>query len=416
MISLRDARSILLDGVEALPVERLPLPDCRRRVLGAAVEAPSDQPPFPVSAMDGYAIRAEDARHGARLRIIGEAPAGKPFGGEVRSGETVRIATGGVVPEGCDRVAIQEEVERRGDEILLSVAPTSGVFVRGAGCDFRKGELLLRQGQMLGPAQLGLGAAANCATMEVHRRPRVMLFPSGDELCEPGAARGPGGIVNSAAYALEAMIEEWGGAASRQPILSDDLESCQAAIASRLGEADLLVTLGGASVGDRDSLRPCISRMGAQLLFEKVAVMPGKPTWHARFPRGPLVLGLPGNPASAFVCALLFLRPLLFQLTGQCEADAEAILEAISLQALPAAGNRETFLRARVSVGAGGRLVAEVAARQDSSLLTPLAASNALLRRKAGAPPLEPGANVEILLFGDIAGPPVVQAPPRATG
>lgn len=401
LLSLEEARALLLEGVPRTGTDQLPTGECLGRILAADVTAVRDQPPDPVSAMDGYAVRSADVAAGASLRVIGQAPAGAPFAGTVGRGEAVRIATGGVVPAGADRIVIQENVERSGDYAVLTGLPGPATHIRAAGCDFAAGTIVARAGELLTPARLALAAAANAGVLNVARRPRVAVFPSGDELREPGEALGRGQIVNSGSYAIAGLAEGWGADASRQAILPDDADACEARLRN-CSDSEVIVTLGGASVGDRDALRPVIDRLGARILFEKIAVMPGKPSWHARFPDGRLVLGLPGNPASAFVCAHLLLAPLLFALTGRDPADATRLLAARTTAALPAAGPRETYLRAHVSVGDDGVLTATPAHSQDSSLLTPLARGNALLRREPGAPAAAPGDPVQVLLHGAI--------------
>lgn len=400
-ISLDEARALLLAGVAPVEAETLPIGECGGRILAADLVATRDQPPDPVSAMDGYAVRAADARVGALLEVIGDAPAGAPFAGHVAPGTAVRIATGGVVPPGAERIAIQEIVEREGNRIRIGEAPGAATFVRDAGCDFRKGETLARAGDLLTPARLGLAAAANLGALAVRRRPRVALLPSGDELGEPGTEPGAGGIVNSAAYALAELVAAWGGAPVRHAILPDDRDACAARLDAADLDVEVIVPLGGASVGDRDVLRPLFEAMGALMVFERIAVQPGKPSWHARFPDGRLVLGLPGNPASAFVCAHLLLNPLIFALTGRSD-DAPPMHAALT-RPLPKAGDRETYLRARLWPDEDGRLHVEPDQRQDSSLQTPLAAANALVRRLPGAPAAAAGDLVEILLVGALA-------------
>jgi molybdopterin molybdotransferase len=401
LISLDEARALLLADIHPDEAETLPIALCGGRTLAADIVAVRDQPPDPVSAMDGYAVGSGDARTGAVLDVIGEAPAGAPFGGSVTPGTAVKIATGGVVPPGADRIVVQEIVEREGSRIRIAGVPGAASFVRAAGCDFGAGEILIRAGERLTPARIGLAAAANLGVIEVRRRPRVALLASGDELREPGSALEAGISVNSAAYALAELVAAWDGIPIRHPILPDDRARCREALrAADLG-ADVLVPLGGASVGDRDVLRPLIHALGARLVFERIAVQPGKPCWHARFGDGRLVLGLPGNPASAFVCAHLLLKPLLHALLGR--TDHEQRLFAALTRDLPQGGSREVYWRARVGADAEGRLRVEPDARLDSSLQTPLAAANALVRRPPGAPAAAAGERVETLLIGPIA-------------
>ena len=400
LLSLDEARALLLAAVAPVDAETLPIAECGGRTLAADVVAARDQPPDPVSAMDGYAVRHDDAVAGARLRIIGDAPAGAPFGGSVAPGTAVRIATGGVVPQGAGRIVIQEIALRDEDEILIAEAPGPASYVRPAGCDFAAGQKLARTGELLTPARLGLAAAANQSTLQVRRRPRVAIFASGDELREPGAALAPGIIVNSAAYALAELVAAWGGAPIRHEILPDDQDRCAAQISGAGLDADIILPLGGASVGERDVLRPVLQGLGARLIFERIAVQPGKPCWHARFPDGRLVLGLPGNPASAFVCAHLLLKPLLFALAGRAEPDR--LVPAVLTRAMPEGADREVYWRARLRADDAGLLRVTPDERQDSSLQTPLAAANALVRRLPDAPAAAAGDLVDVLLIGGL--------------
>jgi molybdopterin molybdotransferase len=398
LISLDEARALLLADVAPVGVETLPIADCGGRTLAAEIVAARDQPPDPVSAMDGYAVRTEDAVAGATLRLIGEAPAGLPFAGSVAPGTAVRIATGGVVPDGADRIVIQEIVERDGETIRIVEAPGPAAYVRPAGCDFRNGQLLAHAGDLLTPARLGLAAAANLGALEVRRRPRVAIFASGDELREPGSALARGLIVNSAAYALAGLVEAWGGAPIRHEILSDDRDRCTEQIRAAGLDADFILPLGGASVGERDVFRPVLQGFGAQILFERIAVQPGKPCWHARFADGRLVLGLPGNPASAFVCAHLLLKPLMLALLGRAQPDRP--VSAVLTRDMPAGASREVYWRARLRVDNAGRLEVTPDDRQDSSLQTPLASANALIRRLPDAPAAAVGDLAEVLIIG----------------
>lgn len=397
MLSLADARALLLADLPAPTAESQPLDHCAGRTLAGSLVGARHQPPDAVSAMDGYAVRAADASVGAVLRVIGEAPAGTLFAGSIHVGEAVRIATGGVVPPGADAILIQEHAERDGDSIRVAEKPTAGEFIRARGCDFAAGQQIASAGDALTPARIGLAAAANFASVPVAGRPRIAILPSGDELREPGDSLQPGQIVNSATYALEALVARWGGEPRRLPIVADDLPACEAALSDDGEPADVLVAIGGASVGDRDLFRPAAERLGATILFDKVAVQPGKPCWHARFPDGRLLLGLPGNPASAFVCAHLFLKPLIYALLGRDPTTAMHLISASLECELAANGARETYLRGTVSACADGRSTVRADPRQDSSLLTPLASANALIRRAPLAATAAAGDPVELL-------------------
>jgi molybdopterin molybdotransferase len=272
-------------------------------------------------------------------------------------------------------------VRRDGNSVIIDGPMHDAHFVRPVGGDFRAGEILLETGQVVTAARLGLAAAASAATLEVRRRPRVAIFASGDELRDPGIALGPGEVVNSAAFALAALVEQWGGVADRRPVLPDDHARARTMIEDG-GAADVLLLIGGASVGDRDVLRAVIAELGAKIAFDRIAVQPGKPSWHARFADGRLVLGLPGNPASAFVCAHLLLEPLLAALLGRpslCQPQAARLAVA-----LPAAGPREIWWRATLVIDEAGQRIVTPDSRRDSSLQRPLAEANALLCQPAG--------------------------------
>jgi molybdopterin molybdotransferase len=398
LLSLDEARALLLGEVAPVDAETLPIADCGGRTLAADLVAARDQPPDPVSAMDGYAMRGEDAVAGAILRLIGDAPAGRPFAGEVAPGTAVRIGTGGVVPHGADRIVIQEIVERDDDRIKIAAPLGPATYVRAAGCDFAAGQMLVAAGEMLTPARIGLAAAANRGALQVRRQPRIALFASGDELREPGSALASGIIVNSAAYALAELVAAWGGVAIRHDILSDDPDRCAAQMSSAGLDADIILPLGGASVGERDVLRPVLEGFGARMVFERIAVQPGKPCWHARFADGRLVLGLPGNPASAFVCAHLLLKPLLAALLGRAKSDRP--VPAALTRAMPQGADREVYWRARLRADHAGRLEVTPDERQDSSLQTPLASANALIRRLPNAPAAAAGDLADVLIIG----------------
>lgn len=394
-IRLEEALRLLLAGYGPLGSEEVAVGKAAGRTLAAPLLSTHDQPPAPMSAMDGFAVRSADVAEGAVLRLIGEAPAGAPFAGAVGISECVAIATGGVVPNGADRVIMQENAPRDGDRVTID-DPSGPPFVRPRGMDFAAGQQLLGVGALLSPAAIGLAAASGQARVMVARRPKVAIIASGDELREPGQPLGPGAAYNSAAYALAALVEAWGGEAMRVPTLSDELDPSIAALRA-IPDADLYLPIGGASVGKRDVLRPAFEALGAALVFSRIAVIPGKPSWHARLPDGRAVLGLPGNPSSAFVCAHLLLRPLLAALTGQ--DPALPLIRAQLGAPLPANGPREAWLRATLTIEDGIATVT-ADARQDSGLQTPLAAANALLRRAAYALAASPGEMVDLMRIG----------------
>ena len=394
-IPLDEALRLLLAGYDALGSEKVAVGKASGRTLAAPVIATHDQPPAPMSAMDGFAVRSADVAAGAVLRLIGEAPAGAPFAGSIGPGECVAIATGGVVPEGADRVIMQENATRDGGRVTID-DPSGPPFVRPKGMDFAAGQELLDAGALLTAAATGLAAASGSATVTVARRPRVAIIASGDELREPGEPLGPGAAYNSAAFALAALVEAWGGEAVRVATLPDELDPSIAALRA-IDRVDVYLPIGGASVGKRDILRPAFEALGAAPVFSRIAVIPGKPSWHARLPDGRAVLGLPGNPSSAFVCAHLLLRPLLAALTGQ--DPALPLIRAQLGAPLPANGPREAWLRAALTIEDGAATVT-ADPRQDSGLQTPLAAANALLRRAAYALAASPGEMVDLMRIG----------------
>jgi len=390
LLDVEAARAMILARAAPLDVEDVALAEAHGRVLAADVAASRDQPPFAASAMDGWAVRAADTP--GRLAIMGESAAGRAFSGVVGQGQTVRIFTGAPMPSGSDAVVIQEDARREGDAVEVP-AVTDPRHIRPAGLDFRAGERLLTAGVRLDPWRLALAAAAGAPRLEVFRRPRIAILGTGEEIVAPGAAAGPDQIYDSGTTTLTALVESWGASALPLARVGDDVGAIAAAVEG--ARCDLLVTLGGASVGDHDLVKPALARLGLRLEVESVAIRPGKPTWFGTLGDGRRVLGLPGNPASAMVCAELFLRPLVMALQG---ADATlALVAARSASALAANGEREAWMRARLSSGPAGELIATPFGDQDSSLVTVFAAANALLRRPPLAQALAPGDLVEVL-------------------
>ena len=393
LLSVEDARARMLAGVSPLPAERVLLSQTLGRVLAEDILAARDQPPFAASAMDGWAVRAADGA-GPR-RIVGESAAGHGYAGTVGAGEAVRIFTGAPVPSGADHVVIQEDATREGLSVTIP-AITHPRHVRPAGQDFHAGARLLRAGARLDPWRLSLAAAAGRATLSLAPRPKVAILSTGEEVVEPGGAPGPFQIFNSGTTALCALVRSWGGEAMALRPVGDDLAATAGAVEGVT--CDLLVTLGGASVGDHDLVKPALATLGLRLVVESVNVRPGKPTWFGTLGDGRPVLGLPGNPASALVCAELFLGPLIRALQG---ADpALTMIQARSLHPLTANGPREHWMRARLCQGVDATLTAESFADQDSSLVTVFAEADALIRRPTDAPALAAGDLVEILRLG----------------
>ena len=396
MISVEEAVERIVATFAPLAAERVSIENAAGRVLAEDALALANQPPDAVSSMDGYALRAADAaRPGAMFRVIGAAPAGHPFAGHVGPGETVRIFTGGVVPQGADAIVIQEDASAAADSVTFSVAAEAGRHIRVAGLDFKAGEALAKAGHRLSARDLSLIAAGDVGYVSVRRKPRVVFAATGDELSMPGAARKPGGIVASSGYALAAMIERWGGSAIDLGILPDTADAV-ASIADKATEADLVVTLGGASVGDHDLVQKALGPRGFALDFWKIAMRPGKPLIFGKLGAVPL-LGLPGNPVSTLVCAMLFLRPAIAAMLGTADEAATATAKLSS--DLKENDGRQDYVRARVEMKDGERFVAPFAV-QDSSMLSVLARADALIVRKPREPAAKAGEAVFILLLG----------------
>lgn len=392
-LTVEEARGRILDGAACLGVETVPLTDSLGRVLAQAVVASRPQPPFDASAMDGWAIRRVDYAPGKAFAVAGESAAGKAFAREIRAGEAVRIFTGAPVPAGADLVIIQEEAVRAGDSVRFEADEDPKPNIRATGGDFQAGDTLLDAGVVIDAWRLCLAASAGLAQVPVARRPRVAILATGDELVPPGASPRPDQIFESGSFSLAALIGAWGGEALRLTAAADDAAAIAAAV--QPVEVDLIVTVGGASVGDHDLVKPALRTLGLALAVETIALRPGKPTWFGQLADGRRVLGLPGNPASAMVCAELFLRPLLAALTG---GDPEIRLVPARLAAsLPATGPREHWMRAALSTDPDGRTIATAFPDQDSSLVGVFARADALLRRRVGAPAIAAGGAVEVL-------------------
>lgn len=398
MISVDEAVSRITAAFAPRAAETVPIAEAAGRVLAEDVLARLAQPPFPVSSMDGYALRAADAATaGASLRVIGAAPAGHPFAGRVGPGEAVRIFTGGVVPDGADAIAIQEDATAAGDRVTLNVPAIAARHIRKAGLDFEKDAVLAPAGRRLRARDMSLIAAGDVAVVCVRRKPRIAVAATGDELSLPGTPRRPGGIVASSGYGLSAMIAAWGGEARDLGILPDTAEAI-GALSEHAGDADLIVTMGGASVGDHDLVRSALGPKGFALDFWKIAMRPGKPLIFGRLGATPL-LGLPGNPVSSLVCALLFVKPALKAMLG--ERSQEAPFSARLAQDLPANDSRQDYLRARLA-WRDGDWWAEPFSVQDSSMQSIFAAADGLVVRPPYSASAKTGDRVAILRLDDI--------------
>ena len=395
MRSVDEAIAIILDGARSLGAEQVVIDDAIDRVLANDVTARLTQPPFDASAMDGYAVLERDAFAGARLSVIGEAPAGSPFPGDIGAGEAVRVFTGAAIPDSAERVIIQEDVVREGGDILLKEIGAGSRNIRPAGVDFKSDDILIRSGTKLHARHCALAAASNNSKLSVYRRPKVFLFSNGDELKEPGAELAPGQIINSNRYAIAGMVAAW-GAEPEYLGCAPDNEDAIVDMFKNAASSDVIIPIGGASVGDYDFVKTAFAKAGGVLEFSKVAVKPGKPVWFGKLGEARIV-GLPGNPASAIVCTALFVQPLVRRLSYTVLASAEARTLAQTTAPIAANGNRESYLRAKVEADETGVLQVTPAYNQDSSLLIPFAEANCLVRREVQAPDVSPGEHVEII-------------------
>ena len=378
----------------------MPLADAEGRVLAEDLSARRTQPPDDVSAMDGYAVHGEDvAVAPARLKLIGEVAAGRPFAGRVGKGETARIFTGGVLPPGTDTVVIQENTAREGDTVVVTTPAVRGKNVRVAGLDFRQGDVRLRQGRRLTGRDVSLAASMNHPALAVYRRPKVAVVATGDELVPPGNEPGPGQIVHSNVFTLAALARREGAEVIDLGILPDRLEETIAGLrrARELG-ADVLVTAGGASVGEYDLVQPALAAEGVALSFWKIAMRPGKPMMFGLL-KGMRVLGLPGNPVSAYVCAVLFVAPLIRKLTGRTDLALSLTIGVLGRD-LPQNDEREEYMRATLAYR-NGAWVATPFPNQDSSMLVPLAAADCLLIRERHAPAAKAGSPCQFVKLDD---------------
>ena len=401
MIPVAEALERLLGGVEPLESETVELHSAGNRVLSAPVLAGRTHPPFDASAMDGYAVRAVDVdRVPARLTVIGESAAGRRFAGSLGDGEAVRIFTGAPVPQGADTILIQENAEREGDVVTAVETVAAGRHIRKAGLDFHAGDVLLEAGRRIDPQALALIAAADADRVRVVRRPRVAIIATGDELVQPGASRTDDQIIASNSFGVAQIVRDSGGEAIDLGIVGDDLESIGSALDRAVAQtSDVIVTLGGASVGDHDLTAKAFAAKGVDLAFWKIAMRPGKPLMAGRLGRAS-VLGLPGNPVSAMVCADLFLRPLLAALQGLPTDQhlPKAVLDGV----LAENDRRQDYVRAIARLDEEGDLIVSPLAMQDSSMLRILARANCLIVRAPYAPAQRSGDPCRIMMLRPI--------------
>ena len=388
------ARAEILNGIGPLRCEPVALEAAAGRTLAEGVTAARAQPPFRSSAMDGYGVRAADLG-GESFTLLGEAAAGRAYAGlPLRARGAIRIFTGAAVPAGVDLVVPQERARREGDRVWLETPAHPRAHIREAGVDFGAGQVLVRRGVRLNARRIALLAAAGIDSVQAARQPRVAVLATGDELVQPGAPAGAHQVFDSVSFGIRASVGEWGGEALRLATRPDSEAAIATAAAEALGRADLLVVIGGASVGDYDLVKQSLAGLGVRIVVERVAVRPGRPTWFGRTTGG-AVLGLPGNPAAALVCAHLFLRPLLHAMLGREEDGpcATALLKG----EVAANGAYELYLRAVATRGEDASLRVRPCDNQDTSLLSVFAAANALIRRPALAPVAPSGAPVEVL-------------------
>lgn len=404
MISVAEAMDMVLSGMPRLASELVPLPQALGRVLARDVAARLTQPFADVSSMDGYAVRAQDVADApVTLTQIGESAAGGHFAGTLGPGQTVRIFTGAPLPEGADAVVIQEVTEVDGTTITMKEPTTPGRFVRKRGLDFNAGDVLLKAGTRMGPRELGLAAAMNAPWLAVARKPTVAIVATGNEVVMPGDPLGDNQIISSNSLLLQGFIEQWGGRALNLGIARDDETSLHALLDAARG-ADLLVTIGGASVGEYDLVRKVLGDEGVDMGFYKVAMRPGKPLIFGHL-GNTAVLGLPGNPVSVGVSSTVFLRPALQTMMGQNPDDtANPSRPNVALLDSPLGENdqRQDYLRATLSRDAEGNLRARPFSKQDSAMLARFAQADALIVRPPFAPPAQEGERVQIIVVREI--------------
>ena len=395
MISVAEARARIVSALDPVPSETVALAVAAGRVLAEDVRARLTQPPVAVSAMDGFAVRAQDVTAApATLTVIGEAPAGAAFAGSVGPGDAVRIFTGGPVPDGADAIVIQENATVDGDEVTVGVAAPSGRYVRPAGLDFHSGEVGLTAGRVLTARDIGLAAAMNVPWLCVRRRPRIALLATGDEIVRPGDPVAANHIVSSNALALAALVAANGAEGMDLGIARDDRGALQAA-ASQAEGADLLITMGGASVGEHDLIRSALGETGLAIDFWRIAMRPGKPLMFGHF-RGTAMMGLPGNPVSSLVCGLVFVIPALRALLGLAPEDPRVVAAVLGCD-LAENDQREDYVRAALLSDGTGPPTATPYEKQDSSMLSILAKAQCLVVRPPRAPAARAGEPVTII-------------------
>ncbi|WP_299372015.1 gephyrin-like molybdotransferase Glp [uncultured Kiloniella sp.] len=395
MILVEEALKRVLAGFTKLSPETVSLHDGLGRVLAKDIKARLTQPPTDVSAMDGFAVKSSDIQSvPVTLKIRGEAPAGGSYEAQLQDGEAVRIFTGGPVPLGADCIVIQENTDHDDEEVTVKQSEEPGRFIRPAGLDFSEGQIGLEKGTLLSARDLALAAAMNHPWLEVYRKPKVAILATGNEVVLPGVTPGPNQIISSNTTALMSFVRECGGEPISLGIAPDDKEALSAMAKGAEG-ADLLLTTGGASVGDHDLVRSVLGEQGLEIDFWRIAMRPGKPLIFGKLGKTPMI-GLPGNPVSTLVCAYIFARPALWKMTGR-DPDNLQVEKAILTQDLGENDKRQDYLRAKLSTNSSGQLQATPFERQDSAMLNLLRKADCLVIRAPFASPVAKGTEVEII-------------------
>lgn len=401
LVPADEALAMVLSNAVPTTIESIALKDAASRVLAEDLISRRTQPPFDASAMDGYAVLAKDVQNvPATLNVIGESAAGHPFDGTLSSGEAVRTFTGAIIPQGADTIIIQENTTAEPGKVTVLTSALEGKFIRRAGMDFATGDKLLQKGDVLDAPRLSLAASMNYPSVNVYRKPLVALLTTGDELVLPGEELKPGQIIASNLYGLIALVEENGGEVLNLGIITDTMEALQTAIDEALSKGvDIIVSTGGASVGDHDLVKPAMENAGFQFEFHKLAMRPGKPLLFAKRHSGDYtcrLVGLAGNPVSSLVAGPVFLRPLIRSLAGFPLDTIKPISAKLGTE-LPKNDERMEFMRAMAKVNTDGTIIVTPFSRQDSSMLANLAAANCLLIRPIRAEASKPGDSCKIV-------------------
>jgi molybdopterin molybdotransferase len=403
LLSVEEARSRIIEAIRPLGVLRIELGGALRRALAEDIVARRAHPPTAVAAMDGYAIRSSDALSlPAKLRKVGASKAGARFEGKVLAGNCVRIFTGATLPDGADTIALQEDARELGDDVEITRVPEPGRHIRPAGINYSAGQLCLAKGRVLTARDIGVIASCGYGHVPVHRKPRVAILATGDELVDPGGSPGPDQIFGSNNAAIAAAIAAWGGEPIDLGIAPDRIEAIAGAMNGAIG-ADLVVTTGGASVGEHDLVRKALATQGFTPGFWKVAIRPGKPVIFGAIAEMP-VLGLSGNPVSALVSALMFLRPAVRAMLG-LPAEQTIFEQAVLGAAMPNNQHREDYVRAHIERGPDSKLIAVPFPAQDSAMLLTLANADGLIRRRPRAPPAPKGTLIDVIVFDHLGCP-----------